>query len=112
MNKAETIKLFTLISNAYDMFEISEEKIEVWSYMLHDQVFEDVLSNFKSHANTERYPPSISDLRGARPLRANNGYLDKNVVLRLEGMKSEALKRIPEEHIPDFIKRARGESKG
>lgn len=112
MNKAETIKLFTLINNSYDMFEISEEKLELWSYMLSDQNFEDVVANFREHVKKEKYPPAISDLRGASPLRANAGYLDKNVVLRLEGMKSEALKQIPEKYIPDFIKQARGESKG
>ena len=111
MNKSETIKLFTLINNTYDIFEISEEKLELWTYMLSDQDFEDVVANFKEHVKREKYPPAISELRGASPLRANAGYLDKNVVLRLEGMKSEALKRIPEEYIPDFIKQARGEVK-
>lgn len=111
MTRADIIRLFSLISNAYDMFEISEEKVEVWYSMLADQSFADVLANFKKHCQREKYPPSISDLRGVNPLRANNGYLDKNVVLKLEGMKSEATKRIPEEHMPDFIKQSKGDKK-
>lgn len=107
MDKAETIKLFSLIANAYDMFDITEEKVDLWSAMLGDQELSNVLENFKSHAMREKFPPSIADLRGVPTYTANAGYLDKGEVLRLESMKQEAIKRIPEDKIPDFIKRAK-----
>jgi hypothetical protein len=107
MNKSETIKLFSLITNAYDMFDVTEEKVELWSGMLEDQEFNNVLGNLKNHIQREKYPPSIADLRGVLAYTANDGYKNKDEVLRIEGMKQEALKRIPEELIPEFIKRAR-----
>lgn len=107
MNKSETIKLFSLIANAYDMFDVTEEKVELWSGMLADQEFPNVLENFKNHVQREKFPPSIADLRGVLAYTANDGYKNKGEVLRIAGMKQEALKRIPEELIPDFIKKAR-----
>lgn len=107
MDRKETIKLFSLIANAYDMFDITEEKVELWSGMLADQEFNNVLGNLKNHIQREKYPPSIADLRGVLPTSANDGYLNKTEVLRIEAFKKEALKRIPEDTIPDFIKKAR-----
>ena len=107
MDRKETIKLFSLIANAYDMFDITEEKVELWSGMLADQAFNNVLANLKNHIQREKYPPSIADLRGVLPYTANDGYLNKTEVLRIESFKKEALKRIPEDKIPDFIKKAR-----
>lgn len=108
MDRVETIKLFSLIANAYDMFEVTEEKVDLWSEMLKDQDFYTVLENLKNHIQREKYPPSIADLRGVPTFAANSGYLDKGEVLRLEGMKKGALKYIPEDRMPDFIKRAKG----
>lgn len=108
MNKSETIKLFSLIANAYDMFDVTEEKLELWSEMLKDQEFPNVLGNLKDHIQRGKYPPSIADLRGVPSYTANDGYKNKGEVLRIAGMRKEALKRIPEEMVPDFIKKARG----
>lgn len=92
------------------MFEVTEEKLEMWSEMLADQEFPNVLHNLREHIQTGIYPPSIAHLRGVPSIAANSGYLDKGEVLRLEGMKKEALKRIPENlNLPDFIKQRRVE---
>lgn len=107
MDKVETIKLFSLITNAYDMFDVTEEKVDFWGEMLKDQEFYNVLDNLKAHIQRSKYPPSIADLRGVAESASNVGYLDKGAVLRIEQMKEGALKRIPEDKIPDFIKRAR-----
>lgn len=106
MERSETIKLFSLITNSYDMFDITEEKLQVWSELLSDQDFGDVLGNFKEHVKREKYPPSIAELRGSST-RANSGYLNKGETLRIEEMKKGALKEIPEDLIPDFIKERR-----
>lgn len=107
MDRSETIKLFSLIANTYDMFDVTEEKVSLWYRLLGDQDFDNVLVNFTSYVKRNKYPPSIADLRGVPSYTANDGYKNKDEVLRIEGMKQGALKRIPEEMIPDFIKRAR-----
>lgn len=108
MDRKETIKLFSLITNAYDMFEVTQEKVELWSSMLGDQEFPNVLDNLKTHIQRDKFPPSIADLRGVPSYTANSGYLDKQEVLRIGQMREAALKRIPEDiELPDFIKRGR-----
>lgn len=112
MDRSETIKLFSLITNAYDMFDVTEEKLELWATMLADQEFPNVLENLKAHIQRDKFPPSIADLRGVPAYTANDGYKNKNEVLRIEKMREGALKRIPEDKIPDFIKRAKKERVG
>lgn len=107
MDRKETIKLFSLISNAYDMFDVNEEKVSLWDQMLKEQDLQRVLSNLADHIKVEKYPPSISDLIGERSVLSNDGYLDKTVVLRIEAMKEGALKYIPHDKAPDFIKQRR-----
>lgn len=107
MERVETIKLFSLISNAYDMFDVTEEKVDLWDNMLRDQDFNIVLENLRNHIQREKYPPSIADLRKPLSITANSGYLDKGEVLRLTEMKEKALKYIPNDKIPEFIKKAR-----
>lgn len=111
MDRVETIKLFTLISNAYDHFEVNKEKVELWSSMLADKDFEIVAFNLRDHIQREKFPPSIADLRREIPIMANAGANNKTEILRIEGMRQEATKKVPKDIMPDFIKEAtkRGE---
>lgn len=107
MDKIQTIHLFALINQAYDMFEITEEKVLFWSEMLADQEFDNVVQNLKDHISKQKFPPSIAELRGIPTYAANSGYLVKDEHLRIEERKKEALKYVPEDCIPDFIKQRR-----
>jgi hypothetical protein len=107
MEKREIIQLFALINQAYDMFEVTEEKVNFWYEMLADQDPQNVLMNLREHISKQKFPPSIAELRGIPNYAANSGYLAKDEHLRIEERKKEALKYIPEDCVPDFIKQRR-----
>ncbi|HDR7892789.1 TPA: hypothetical protein QCY29_005257 [Bacillus toyonensis] len=108
MDRKSVIKLFSLLTNSYDMFEITAEKVELWSKMLEDQEDRLVFEKVAQHIKTEQYPPSISQLREQkREHVANVGYLDNRVVFKIESMREGALKEVPHDKAPEFIKRMR-----
>ncbi|MGH0417501.1 hypothetical protein [Bacillus cereus] len=108
MDRKSVIKLFSLLTSSYDMFEVTSEKVELWSKMLEDQDARLVFEKTAHHIKTEQYPPSISQLREQkREHVANVGYLDNQVVFKIESMREGALKEVPHDKAPEFIKRMR-----
>lgn len=108
MDRKSVIKLFSLLTSSYDMFEVTPEKVELWSRMLEDQEDRLVFEKAAQHIKTEQYPPSISQLREQkREHVANVGYLDNQVVFKIESMREGALKEVPHDKAPEFIKRMR-----
>ncbi|MFA2556153.1 replicative helicase loader/inhibitor [Bacillus paranthracis] len=108
MDRKSVIKLFSLLTSSYDMFEVTSEKVELWSKMLEDQDARLVFEKAAHHIKTEQYPPSISQLREQkREHVANVGYLDNQVVFKIESMREGALKEVPHDKAPEFIKRMR-----
>jgi len=90
------------------MFEVTSEKVDLWSKMLEDQDARLVFEKAAHHIKTEQYPPSISQLREQkREHVANVGYLDNQVVFKIESMREGALKEVPHDKAPEFIKRMR-----
>ncbi|HDR7875932.1 MULTISPECIES: replicative helicase loader/inhibitor [Bacillus cereus group] len=108
MDRKSVIKLFSLLTSSYDMFEVTSEKVDLWSKMLEDQDARLVFEKAAHHIKTEQYPPSISQLREQkREHVANVGYLDNQVVFKIESMREGALKEVPHDKAPEFIKRMR-----
>lgn len=107
MNKKETLKLFSLISNVYDQFDFTEEKVVLWCELLKDQDPQSVFRKARDHFYTETFPPSVAQLREQNALYANNGARNKNVVALLEAQKEGATGEIPFEKMPEFIKQRR-----
>ncbi|MGR5914590.1 hypothetical protein ACT7DA_20990 [Bacillus pacificus] len=89
-------KVVLLLTSSYDMFEVTSEKVDLWSKMLEDQDARLVFEKAAHHIKTEQYPPSISQLREQkREHVANVGYLDNQVVFKIESMREGALKEVP-----------------
>lgn len=63
MNRDETKSLLKLIFLAYPNFEIPSEKVDLWSSMLTDAVFSKAKSNAEQHIKTNRYAPTIAEIR-------------------------------------------------
>jgi Loader and inhibitor of phage G40P. len=63
MTRNELNKLFLIINNAYQNFAIDEVKMAFWHNMLEDFSFEIALSNLRHHVYSEKYPPTIADIR-------------------------------------------------
>lgn len=63
MTKTELNKLFLIINNAYQNFSIDEVKTTFWHKMLEDYSFEHAMNNLRQHVYTEKFPPTIADIR-------------------------------------------------
>lgn len=75
MTQAEVVKLFKAITLAYPAFrlpddkdkeQMAKEQVLQWYEHLKDVPFDVAMENFRRHVRTEKYPPTIADLR--RPL--------------------------------------------
>lgn len=64
MNKSEVARLLVEIKKNYPSFEASAESVDRHLKYLHDIPFAVAQQNLDSHILTERFPPTISDLRG------------------------------------------------
>lgn len=64
MNRAEVIDLMKLIKRSYPGFDVSLEAVEHHEKYLRDFPFGAALQNLERHIKTERFPPTIADIRG------------------------------------------------
>ena len=69
MTYKETIQLFSLITTLYPgerrFADAGQAMLQAWTEMLQDLPFARVAAALKQHTALNRYPPSISELRGA-----------------------------------------------
>lgn len=93
MTRTELNKLFLVINNAYQNFSIDEVKTAFWLNMLEDFPFETAMNNLRQHIFTERYPPTIADLR--KPLYDVDQFVN---YLQLKEATAQRLQTMEEWH--------------
>ena len=90
MTQAEIVKLFKAITLSYPAFrltdDLAKEQVLLWHEHLKDITFDHAMENLRRHVRTEKFPPTIADLR--RPLEAKDP----------ETVYHEQLRRESEEH--------------
>lgn len=64
MNRAETALLLMEIKKNYPSFDASVESVERHLKYLRDFPFTTAMENLEAHIMTERFPPTIADIRG------------------------------------------------
>ncbi|RJX40065.1 hypothetical protein D3P09_11870 [Paenibacillus pinisoli] len=64
MNKLQLIDLFGIIKRTYPSFDISQPSIEHYAKYLQDFPYETACANMEKYMLTERFPPTIADIRG------------------------------------------------
>lgn len=64
MNKLQVIDLLAIVKRTYPNFDTSAQSIEHHAKYLKDYPFEVALENVEKHILTERFPPTIADIRG------------------------------------------------
>lgn len=62
MTKRETFQILQLIRLYYDSFEISQEKVDEWYFLLKHQSFATMQKHVREHAAHSAYPPKIAEL--------------------------------------------------
>ncbi|MEK3882395.1 hypothetical protein [Paenibacillus sp. PL2-23] len=64
MNKLQVIDLFGIIKRTYPSFDSSPQSLEHHAKYLQDFPFETARDHVERHILTERFPPTIADIRG------------------------------------------------
>lgn len=64
MNRAEVIDLMVLIKRTYPSFDTGRESVDHHCKYLQDYLYAAALENVERHIMTERWPPTIADIRG------------------------------------------------
>ena len=64
MNRLQVIDLFSLIKRTYPGFDASPQNVDHFAKYLLDYPFDAALENVERHIMTERFPPTIADIRG------------------------------------------------
>lgn len=77
MNKEQVFELLQLLNVTYPSFDISQTKIDIWSKLLKDQNPAVIMINAERYVLTQKFPPTIADLRETRTEAKGNDFLKK-----------------------------------
>lgn len=77
MKRDQVKEIFKLIKNTYSQFEVTSEKIDVWTRLLKDQNPAIVMRNTERYILENKYPPVIVDLRERKLEAYNSNILDQ-----------------------------------
>jgi hypothetical protein len=64
VNKLQVIEIFSLVKRTYPSFDSSPQSVSHYFKYLQDFPFDVALDNVEKHILTERFPPTIADIRG------------------------------------------------
>lgn len=62
MIKKETFELLKAIHELFSMFEVTQMKIDLWTTILSEQKYEEMLKNLSNYAKYNQFPPKPADL--------------------------------------------------
>ncbi|MEL3959680.1 replicative helicase loader/inhibitor [Caldifermentibacillus hisashii] len=91
MTRDEVKEIFKFIKYIYPNFEVSSEKIDIWTELLADQDFSTVMKKARKHSLGHKYPPSIAELRVYEA--PENNFLKKRQQWLKEGAERIANQR-------------------
>lgn len=77
MTKKEVANILVFINSIYPNFEITQEKIDTWTFLLENQDFEKVMENAGKYAMSNKFPPVIADLIEIKRESKTNDFLEK-----------------------------------
>ena len=77
MNKEQVFEALKLISDTYPNFELTQSKIDTWARLLKDQNPAVIMRNTESYVLSQKFPPTIADLREVKLEARSNDFLKK-----------------------------------
>ena len=121
MDDNQAVTVIETISNFYQSYTVTEDRVKEWIEFLKEYEFEFVMNNLKEYIKVGTYPPTIKDLVQEKAASKNIAYTSFNieVLKERERQARELLHKygVPDidttnVEIPDFLKgRKRGERK-
>jgi hypothetical protein len=77
VNRDEVKEVFRILKNVYPKFEVTTEKLDIWTKFLKDQNPAVVMRNTERFVLDSKFPPSIADLRERKLESYESNILDK-----------------------------------
>jgi hypothetical protein len=77
VKREEVKEVFKILKNVYPQFEITSEKLDIWSKFLSDQNPAIVMRNAERFVLDNKFPPSIADLRERKLEAYSTSIFDK-----------------------------------
>lgn len=77
MTREEVKELFKFLTFIYPNFEVSSEKLDVWTSLLENQNTEKVMRRAKRYVLDNKFPPTIADLAEQITEAHNSDFLEK-----------------------------------
>ncbi len=118
MNENEAVKIVKTISDFYQYFTVTEDKLLEWANFLSPYEYGFVMNNLKEHIKRSEFPPTVKDITQEKTASKNIAYtaFTEKTIEQREKEARELLKKygVPDidektAEIPDFLKdRQRG----
>jgi hypothetical protein len=77
LKREEVKEVFKILKNVYPQFEVTSEKLDVWSSFLKDQNPAVIMRNTERHVLESKFAPTIADLREVYHPSYNNNVLEQ-----------------------------------
>lgn len=77
MNRDQVKEVFKLIVNVYPQFEVTGEKLDIWTKMMKGQNPAVVMRNAERYVLENKFPPTIADLREKKRASQSTSHLEK-----------------------------------
>jgi hypothetical protein len=81
-------EVFRILKNVYPQFEVTSEKLDIWSRFLKDQNPAIVMKNTERFVLESKFPPSIADVRE----RKLESY-ESNIIEKIRGWEKDAARK-------------------
>ncbi|MEM1505956.1 replicative helicase loader/inhibitor [Domibacillus sp. 8LH] len=87
MDKQQVFKILHTINTAYSRFEVTDDRVILWSEMLQEMDFDKVNARLRQHIKDNKFPPSIAEISVYE--RPKNGHLEKVKQWEREGAERQ-----------------------
>jgi hypothetical protein len=77
LTRDEVKEVFKVLTNVYPQFEVTKEKLDVWSSFLRDQNPAIIMRNTERFVLENKFPPTIADLRERMTEANSSNIIDK-----------------------------------
>jgi hypothetical protein len=77
VNRGEVKEVFKILLNVYPQFEVTKEKLDIWSNFLKDQNPAIIMRNTERFILENKFPPTIADLRERQTAANSLSHIEK-----------------------------------
>lgn len=77
MTKRQVAELLKFISDVYPSFDLTQSRIDTWYALLKDQNPAVIMKNAERYVSTQKFPPTIADLKEVKVESRSNDFLKK-----------------------------------